>query len=189
MISSKQENCKHSTKWNSKTLFFCCSLFHGTFLGTDGLLHSQRNTAHVIGTVCGRLEWYSLSCWKLLLSPCRSLSIVLALFAGWVSSCVEEPGDWQLHMCLCNYGRANWQRGTLGNCYYWHTRTTPYTHRWTQRLPSSQREAWSDEGEECLCECAHRKEVKRDESKAVKRIEDSLCRPVIVCFIWGWCWK
>lgn len=86
----------------------------------------------LIVAASGRSETGS---WKRSSSPRLGLSAAsLALSAGWSGSCVEEPPDWQLHMCQCNYGLANWQRGTLGHCHYWHN---PYTCRWNERWPSS----------------------------------------------------
>lgn len=58
----------------------------------------------LIGTASGRLVPLSAAA-----SRPRSLSPL----GGWVPG-LEEPPDWQLHMCRCNYGLANWQRGNAG---------------------------------------------------------------------------
>lgn len=86
---------------------------------------------------------FSLSARCAAVSRPHSLSLL-----GGLSSCVEEPPDWQLHMCRCNYGPANWQRGAPGHCHYWHTGTTPHTRRWRERSPSSQGDVWRDKGGE-----------------------------------------
>lgn len=75
------------------------------------------------GTASGR--------WELVVGNSLSLLsslLSLALSAGWVSSCVEEPDDWQLHMCLCNYGLANWQREERWDIVITDTPAQPLTH-------------------------------------------------------------
>lgn len=124
--------------------------FHGVSLGAVGLPHTNWMKLFSCCLLVQRVVFWS----GISLSLCRCLSVSRS--DGWVGSCVEEPGDWQLHMCLCNYGRANWQRGTLGHCHYWHTSTTPNTCRWRERLPTSHGEGWRDGGKECLCATGER---------------------------------
>lgn len=125
----------------------CLILLHGIFQANHGI---ARRSNWIDPFSC-----YLLKQWEVVQSTTEaavgnllavhvSVSLCLSLsFVGGGVPSAEELDDWQLHMCLCNYGKANWQRGTLGHCHYWHTRTAPRTCRWRWRWPFSQREAWS----------------------------------------------
>lgn len=134
------------------------------------------NSPHA--TYCHSKRSLGAGGWKLSFSPRLHFAAdSLTLSVGWLSSCVEEPPDWQLHMCRCNYGPANWQRGTPGHCHYWHN---PYTCRWNGWWPLFT----GRNGGTCACVHLFEIGVKRDGRKAEKegqRLGDS-CIPFLGFF-------
>lgn len=74
--------------------------------------------------------WHSERSFGATLSAAASRPRSLSLLGGWVPV-LEEPPDWQLHMCRCNYCLANWQRKNAGTLSLLTHRHNPsHTRRW-----------------------------------------------------------